>query len=192
MPRHSTDRTPWRQPNRRRNRAVLTEQQSAHTMRHFRRKNGPFEPVITFRKTASRSFRYLSLSLQNGVLRNQGDTGVRALPHYQSLGQSQSRWCHWYPAPCCQSMCVSYVLSNQSAGWALSAHCTKCRGSEPHTSLFKFQTQWETRPDWLDPDWVYTAAWQNYTGFISNIYIYLFILLYRQRCAVVSWLGPLV
>lgn len=36
--------------------------------------------IITFRKTASRSFRYLSLSLQNGVLRSQGDTGAVALP----------------------------------------------------------------------------------------------------------------
>lgn len=36
--------------------------------------------IFTFKKTASRSFRYLSLSLQNGVLRNQGDTGTRALP----------------------------------------------------------------------------------------------------------------
>lgn len=36
--------------------------------------------IFTFKKTASRSFRYLSLSLQNGVLRNRGDTGTRALP----------------------------------------------------------------------------------------------------------------
>lgn len=80
MPRHSKERAPWRHVKYHRKRAVRTDQQSLHIIRHFRTKSSTFVWIITFRKTASRSFRYLSLSLQNGVLRNQGDTGVRALP----------------------------------------------------------------------------------------------------------------
>lgn len=80
MPRHSKERAPWRHVKYHRKRVVPTDQQSLHIIRHFRTKSSAFVWIITFRKTASRSFRYLSLSLQNGVLRNQGDTGVRALP----------------------------------------------------------------------------------------------------------------
>lgn len=82
--------------------------------------------VVTFRKTASRSFRYLSLSLQNGVLRNQGDTGVRGLPTIK-------------PAPITVQVVslitrlpLSITLSVQSARRQspVCAQCTKCRGSE--------------------------------------------------------------
>lgn len=80
MPRHSKERAPWRHVKYQRNRVVRTKQLSLHRMRHFRSKSSAFVVVITFRKTASRSFRYLPLSLQNGVLRNQRDSGVQALP----------------------------------------------------------------------------------------------------------------
>lgn len=80
MPRHSKARTPWRHVKCRRNRVVRAKQLSLHRMWHLRSNNSAFGGIITFRKTASRSFRYLSLSLQNGVLRSQGDTGVEALP----------------------------------------------------------------------------------------------------------------
>lgn len=56
-------------------------QKPSHFIVHDDRdKNIAFLWIFTFKKTASQSFRYLSLSLQNGVLRNQGDTGTQALP----------------------------------------------------------------------------------------------------------------
>lgn len=93
--------------------------------------------LLPLEKTASRSFRYLSLSLQNGVLRNQGDTGVRPLPTTVSdpitarMVQPMTR----LRRPLVQSQRQRVVVR---------AHSTKCRGSEPLTSLFKFQLQWTT------------------------------------------------
>lgn len=54
--------------------------------------------VFTFKKTACWSLGYLSLSLQNGVLRNQGDTGVGHGP-LSSLSQSQRVRCTKCPRP---------------------------------------------------------------------------------------------
>lgn len=115
---------------------VRAEHRSPHAKRGFKAKSGASVWIFTFKKTASRSFRYLSLSLQNGVLRNQGDTGERALPTlkagpitvqivllttrlFRPAGQSE---CPQFPA---------------------CAHCTKCRGSEV---LFKFEPQGRDGP----------------------------------------------
>lgn len=38
------------------------------------------------------------------------------------------------------------AVQSQRQQVVVCAHSTKCRGSEPHTSLFKFQPQWTTRP----------------------------------------------
>lgn len=70
--------------------------------------------IFTFKKTASRSFRYLSLSLQNGVLRNQGDTGTRALPTIKPR-PIKIRKCYLWPA-------LVTRLTNHSVSRTLRAH----------------------------------------------------------------------
>lgn len=70
--------------------------------------------IFTFKKTASRSFRYLLLSLQNGVLRNHGDTGTRVLPTIK-LRPITTQKCYLWPALVTQ-------LANHSVSITLRVH----------------------------------------------------------------------
>lgn len=79
----TVQRTPWRHPKRRSNRSVWTQRGPTHTAQPYCTRTSAFRWSITSTKTASRSFRYVTLSLQNGVLRNRGDTGVTSASHYQ-------------------------------------------------------------------------------------------------------------
>lgn len=132
MPRHSKDRAPWRHLKRQRMRVGRPVQWSLCIKRHFRTNEQRFWVNFYLRNSASRSFRYLSLSLQNGVLRNQGDTGVRALPTIK-------------PDPTTVQMVLLgprpfSLLANRSFNAPLCTFCTKCRGSEPHISFWSFSS----------------------------------------------------
>lgn len=155
MPRHINGKAPWRHVKSLHTRDVRRDQKSPHIICNLVAWIGASVWTVTFQKSASRFFRYVTLSLQNGVLRSLGDTGARAPPtiKHESI---TLRMVLLIPGPV-------ELPANQSIQRPLCDHCTKCRGSETSTSLFKFQPTYDVFP-------CCGGMWLSYTETIKLIH----------------------
>lgn len=136
MPRHSNERAPWRHVKHQIKRAVRTEQQSACIMWHFEPKATHLCGLLPLGR------QLLNLSVIFHWHSKMASCATRETPAYEHFplwkpSQSQHRWCKRWPAP-------PRPLTYHSVCRGPCAQCTKCRGSEANTSLFKFrQRHWK-------------------------------------------------